>query len=450
MPTVTQSRALPYHPIPSWYWANGVLKRFQTDVGGLSLGGSQTTTSYRTLYKGQEQDEKDDRNPTTRLELYRQLRDDHKLAYDSGHEFSTEKYEQDCAPSEDVIIRQAGSGGKDQRTYRGPFLPGVAFLGSSSLSVGMPTALQINADGAKAINRTIPTAPEAGLAQFVGELREKLPSLIGYHSLKNSQESFTGKLGAEHLNLEFGIKPMISDVTSMASSVLHAHKLIAQYRKNSGEIVRRKTTLRDDMTAQILTENAITANPFISSYADAGDFFSYDSFMASGGRLTSVKTTESIVKFSGAFTYHLAEAHDMLSKLEMYEQLANHLLGTRITPSTIWELTPWSWLFDWFADIGTLLSNLSLLSADSSVVRYGYIMHENRVTVEHIFKGYQLKPGWSAPSLVSKKETYVRKTRTRATPYGFGVNLGALTPRRWAILAALGFTKSDNQLRRSG
>lgn len=159
--------------------------------------------------------------------------------------------------------------------------------------------------------------------------------------------------------------------------------------------------------------------------------------------MTDVQSTRSW--FSGAYTYHLAEADTFLGKLERYEQEMNHLLGTRFTIETLWELAPWSWLTDWFVDVGSFLGNLTALSSDRLVLRYGYVMNHQVATREHSLGG--LVPKGTGPTRVANSFSIERKARRRATPYGFGLNVEQFSASRWAILGALGMTKSPRRLR---
>jgi len=167
-----------------------------------------------------------------------------------------------------------------------------------------------------------------------------------------------------------------------------------------------------------------------------GDFYS------NNPPTTVIDNYHSEAWFSGAWQYHLQDADSFLDRLYYYEQLANHLLGTRFTASTFWELTPWSWLVDWNFDIGRFFKNVDALSSDSLVLRYGYVMHRTECTRIYAKNGLVLQPGASAPISSQSYHTVSRKERLRATPYGFGIDMQALSPARIAILAALGLTKA--------
>jgi hypothetical protein len=70
---------------------------------------------------------------------------------------------------------------------------------------------------------------------------------------------------------------------------------------------------------------------------------------------------------------------------------------------------------------------------------YGYIMQEKRAVVEHTLYGGLQTPTVEAPLRILV--TYVSKIRRRATPFGFGFDMKALTGRQSAILGALGISR---------
>jgi hypothetical protein len=145
--------------------------------------------------------------------------------------------------------------------------------------------------------------------------------------------------------------------------------------------------------------------------------------------------------------YYLPVDDTMMGKLERYESLANKVLGTDINPSTLWQLSPWSWLVDWAVDIGGLLSLSTSFATDGLVLKYGYLMCHTRA-----FNRFTLQSGVTfTPSNFKTgpiSSTFFRETKERrkATPYGFGVNLEGLNPFQWSILGALGLTKAPRIL----
>jgi len=146
--------------------------------------------------------------------------------------------------------------------------------------------------------------------------------------------------------------------------------------------------------------------------------------------------------FSGAFTYHLPTELDSRSALGNAAQEAEKLLGSPLSPETLWNLTPWSWAIDWFTNTGDYLHNLNAFATQGLVMRYGYMMEHTIVkhTYSHIgSSGISGKPDMTVPPLVLVTET---KKRVQANPFGFGLTWSGLSPFQLSIAAALGLNRA--------
>lgn len=358
-------------------------------------------------------------------------------SFDNGHEFLSEKHVISYPQRNSTALRVNGTYGT--LGYTGSMSPSLSVI--LPPETDFPSQDTIMADGRKLIGMTIPTKAEAGLAQFLGECRERLPSLIGMTTLKNGATA--KKIGDEHLNIQFGIKPFIKDLQKLARAVLQVNKMTSQFQRDSGQNIRRKRRLGS--TSRYESRGSLGGN-----YPSMGNFYFQNmasELYYSVPEVLVADNYSSEVWFSGAYTYHLSEAHSFLGKMNAYEEKANHLLGTRLTADVVWNLTPWSWLLDWFGDTGTFMSNVSLLSDDSQVLRYGYVMHETHATRSYTQLDCQLQVDAVAPRSLSLYYEVVRKQRTRATPYGFNVDLNSLTASQVAIMAALGLSKGGTNLR---
>jgi hypothetical protein len=76
---------------------------------------------------------------------------------------------------------------------------------------------------------------------------------------------------------------------------------------------------------------------------------------------------------------------------------------------------------------------------------YGYMMEHTVRSYTYSFDGPTGLIGFGSnrPSLITL--TVESKVRRRATPYGFGFDMGGLTARQLAILTALGITRGDGK-----
>jgi hypothetical protein len=308
--------------------------------------------------------------------------------------------------------------------------------------------------GGTAISRVRPNKPEVDLSVTLGELRfGGLPTMIGSLMSRsmNVLDVFRNG-GKEYLNVQFGWKPLVSDLLGLAQLVTTARSKIEQYERDLSREIRRRYTFEPKITT-ITSSKAINTDSqyWVQFGTPLGNSTSnINTFSGSTNQGTYSKTTTEQSWFSGAFRYFNADVQDSLADLRKFEEHANLLLGTRLDPEVIWNLQPWTWLIDWFVNYGDVLGNFSALAFDRQVLHYGYLM----TTVTD-------KEEWTAPGLfarsgptflsttrvagtVANTRTAVRKIRSHASPFGFGLDPDAFTADQWAILAALGMSRGGN------
>lgn len=302
--------------------------------------------------------------------------------------------------------------------YYGPVVPGAGTGGwLQTVTNGSPkTEGEMSALGTTLVSRALPNNPAFSLSTFLGEMKEGFPSIVGSSTLKD-RTHFLRNSGNEYLNLEFGWKPLVSELRSFAHAVKHSEKIMNSYRKGSDKKIRRERRFQDKVSEQKYTGNLF---PVPSDFNQFGT-----------GSISITKTDKTW--FSGAFRYHIPVTDTVAGDMARFSSYANVLLGVKLTPSVLWELTPWSWAVDWFTNTGDIMNNISLLGQDGMVMEYGYVMCSSEYEDDR--KGVFLGKHCS----LNKKHAV--KQRFPATPYGFGVDMTKLSTRQVAVLAALGLSK---------
>jgi hypothetical protein len=299
--------------------------------------------------------------------------------------------------------------------------------------------------GTKAIAATLPTKSVADISNAVAELyREGFPSTI-IHSLEDRVKNFRS-LGKDYLNYEFGWKPFVKDLQKLLYAVVNSQTIIEQYARDSGRIVRRQ------MSFPATETESLVSTQYGWRLDDLSPGFMPDIYRVNSeaGYEAGIGVREIVLKkyekywFSGAYSYYLAPDVSALSSLNRHAQLAQKLLGFGITPEVLYNLTPWSWLVDWVANVGGIITNATALSKDGLVIRWGYLMRHSVYSYRTTLRGLRFYSGpRTDPWALYSSE---RKERVKATPFGFGLNPDTFTVRQWAILAALGMTKSPRSL----
>ncbi len=289
--------------------------------------------------------------------------------------------------------------------------------------------------GGTAIARCKPTNPNADLLTFLGELKgEGLPSFQA--QFLKRKLGFFRSLGNDYLNLEFGWKPFVRDLQDTARAVKRSESLIKEFVGMSGKPINKRFSFPDE-------ESSTTTTISTSAYGwPVGGTQNY----SSPGRLTRTDIVRKKTWFEGQFVYYVNPGSTQMDNLRRQSQIANSLLGTRLTPEVVWNLTPWSWLVDWAFNFGDLFSNIGSFGNDGLVMRRGYIMQTREIEARYELSGLTFKGQSPIPSIVTTYGSRV-KIRRGASPYGFGLTLPDMNPKRWAILTALGLAQGPGSMK---
>jgi len=278
------------------------------------------------------------------------------------------------------------------------------------------------------------TKPKASLAQFALELLLDVPQI----PLQLLTQLFRLKsVGKEYLNVEFGWLPLFGDIVKAVHTLNKVDKILIQLKRDSERGVRRKMELWSESTTPESSSN-------IGYYLPSRPSQWLPDFGANAQRTIETHVKKRVWG-SGRFRYHF----EGYKELGLTSQQLRVISGIEVNPRLVYELLPWSWLVDWYSNLGPIISNWVSMSEDAFVADYAYVMGSIEITTTDISSGPYYssiqngeKGGTSTVSLVTRtRDEY--KARYGATPYGFGLNPASFSSRKWAILVALGLAKFD-------
>jgi hypothetical protein len=311
---------------------------------------------------------------------------------------------------------------------------------SDALALVAPSSdISLMQKGTTAIARCLPTNPVADAGTFIGELKSGLPKLVGRELFKTKLKDYR-KVGSEYLNVEFGWKPLISDLQKFGTAAIESEKILNQLHRDSGKNIRRKFTFPDEIAS---TEGVQSNRQSVGSDGGFGSPFLHVS--SSGGPMRVTTNLVTQTWFSGCFTYHLNLGTTLPDRMMRSAAEARKLFGVELTPETVWNLAPWSWAVDWEGNVGDVLHNVSRFAQDGLVMRYGYIMQSKIATTTYslAYEGrFKSAPQQDLQLTIISQS----KVRRRATPFGFGFDMTALSGRQSAILGALGISRGPRHL----
>lgn len=307
--------------------------------------------------------------------------------------------------------------------------------------------------------RTRPGNPVADVGVFLSEtFRDGLPQHPGtslrrafntsyaFHTRGGSWRTLPARLfetlhrfrylGSEYLNVVFGWKPFINDLRKMYNLMKTIDKQMAKIVRENGKTIRRRARLESDKTSSQTSK--LYALPYVNVYGGP------PGYMTGSTYYTVTTTTKSKAWFVAAWQYHIPDTGSWL--WDARARLA--LFGALPTPEVIYNALPWTWLIDWFSNLGDVVSNFGGNAVDNLVTRYSFTMKETTETVESrsqvSHSGVNAFGSYWPSRDIAFTSTMTTRSKSRVgggNPFGLDVQLPSLTTGQLAILSALGISR---------
>lgn len=361
----------------------------------------------------------------------------------SGGAFLQYSVRRDVIPSRACSSRYVAGAFNGKKAQDFAIVPSTAPFGTARLAAGKPQAvpaslgleLGITAGyGPEMWDRAKPGKAGVNLLVSAKELlSDGLPTLPGRLLMRLARLRSVGK---EYLNVQFGWMPLLKDIRDMYETYTNLNRKLNQLQRDNGRLIRRRRSKGVQKSSTSVVSNSagvVYSNPSILNYT----------FGNSKSSRTVTTTTTERIWFAGAFRYYIPD----VGTDQWTKRATRALFGLNPSPEVLWQALPWSWLIDWFSNIGHVMSNMSENAAENLVAEYAFVMREKTVDVQTtvqvdgplLSNNCQFTHGTHVCSLI---ESSTLKTRAAATPYGFAVSYDTLTGYQAGILAALGISRS--------
>jgi len=331
----------------------------------------------------------------------------------------------------DVVkdVKECGElwrGGINDEYYTGSlvFQPKVPFdvIGSTEYD---PSSL-----AASAYSKMRPDKPDFSAINSIYELRE-LPDLTWLlkGKLKNAKD-----LGKLHLTGQFGILPLLSDAKKLLTLQQKIQKHMAQLYRDSGRRIRRRINLGESISDPVI----LASNYNVGSTGVSPSFVTQ--YYSQLPRATYTQYTSVRSWASAEFRYHLpAGPTDMAYNAKLKRYLAGVTLPSA---SQLYNAIPWSWLLDWFTNVGDVVDNLNVSIVGRLAANHFYVMQEysNRIVTDTTV-GFYRRNGTPVLFRGHSSATKFSKNRVVGDPFGFHTKQSSLSGMQLGILGALGISK---------
>jgi hypothetical protein len=358
--------------------------------------------------------------------------------------------------------------GEEAETYRNSW--DVAYKGRYHITTGWTSEQFSEAKllelfyetrdyGAEAWNAMRPDQPDFSLAVSLYELRET-PRLLQQSlsvlirrmrqhdviwrwgkpkviRLRKPRQTKASWAGSWYLAINFGWLPLYRDIRNYSEAFDKKHKRLDQLIRDEGKPVKRYRSLGSETSDPLVKLNLYStpSNPDIRPTHVTQCY-------KSGRESRTERTVQTTVTTwaEGVFRYHLPKGPRTEGwKKQMYQRI----MGGRLTPTAVYNIMPWSWLVDYFADLGEFVEAVSPGVADNLYADYAYVMRQVKETYSVVSNQATIssKSGNFKRPKAFKVVTNNVKIRVKATPFGFGLNEDNLSLKQHAILGALGLSR---------
>lgn len=277
------------------------------------------------------------------------------------------------------------------------------YLGSGQFMPDSPSDGEV---ATKVMAATNPSRPVVDLPIAIGELKD-LPEL-----LYDAGKGILRNLGSANLKYQFGIAPVAGDIAKLCMFQSFVSKRVERLKK--------------------LRDKGLRSTIQVGNYSAIKDeYVSLNSFGVGWGEVIHFIQLQ---KVWGHIRWYPHADHVMPTTDEGMRRLAiKATLGLTIDASTAWNLIPWSWLVDWFSNVGDYFTaHRNIVPATCSPVQ---VMRETRIENTGPSKTYS----------DGQFNTGVRYTRTERSRRLSGSTLNAHLPflneRQLSILGSLAVTR---------
>lgn len=254
-----------------------------------------------------------------------------------------------------------------------------------------PSDADLESQASSMFRQSVPGAPAFDLARFLFELRD-IPKFFsgGNYFPRRGREA-----GSAYLNYVFGLAPTGKDLAALAHAVIRSADLVRDFinhenqqvtRRRSreiGRVVYTEAPYRPSGTGShqhVIRDGTITWGNVTMWAPPAGrDLL--------GTRIcpfqiqTLVHATSELRQFA-TFEYFVPRPSGIMARIDGYVRRASLVLGSGLSAAAVYELSPWTWMLDWFFDIGGLLQYQETVATNSVVATRSGWVHEVQSTVE--------------------------------------------------------------------
>jgi hypothetical protein len=184
-----------------------------------------------------------------------------------------------------------------------------------------------------------PSLPHVNVPAAIGELKD-LPSLV-----RGWGRKMISNVAKGYITWRWAIKPMISDISKLFQFQKAVDERLAELRRlRDGKEMRKRVSLGSDRIVTTPTRISLHSEG-ASVYGWRTDYYTQKRWGSANWKVQSNSVLKSM-------------SDDPREGSDLYRFTRRTLMGVNSygALAAAWELCPWSWLVDWFSNVGTMIS----------------------------------------------------------------------------------------------
>jgi len=238
----------------------------------------------------------------------------------------------------------------------------------------------------------------------------------------------------DYLAYIFGARPTVASLDALAESLTLSRQVAEKVSRQGWKRIRRRRV------RPLLKEFASTTSPDSTLLA-----MRTGNTAALYGTVHRFTEATRQVWYSASFRMPTSDTDNWLDQCSELFKRIDLLTGLGLDVRVAWDLIPFSFMADWFANTGDFLENRQVIADYNITCEYGYVMCHTRLQHTLTAFGYwgwfPKNPAWSTvPGSYHYSDLVETKERRRNGPYGFYTNWDGLNAFQWSALVALGAT----------
>lgn len=281
---------------------------------------------------------------------------------------------------------------------------------SPPATASMPTNTTTSTTLSDVLAQTNPSRPHVDLPLFFLELRE-FPLLFW-----NAGRDIMRDVSRGHLRRVFGLEPLMADIIALLDFTSAVDRRLAHLSRAYARGGVRVTRLLGQSSFQfpeVALGNVMTN--ITGYYTKANAWRKWCS-------AAWVPLEDPLLTNPASDAYRT--------------RVFRAMLGSNPRLETVWNAAPWTWLIDWFTDVGSYVSNMN--NSLGWVPGQCYTMLHQEATTLHRYVLNQYSRNLVVTPAYYKRET---KSRTLGQPSMPTAYIPLLTERQLGILGALSYAK---------